>query len=73
MEVVTDDVDDVRDKFPSDLTVGEGRSVILNILLEAQAVTWEKSIGYGMRKKFIESIIGVWFNKSQQGILSRYV
>jgi hypothetical protein len=72
VEVIADDQDDVRDKFPSDLTVGEGRSIMLNILLEAQAITWEKSIGYGMQKKFIESKIDVWFNKSQQGILSRY-
>jgi hypothetical protein len=37
--VISDDVDDVHDKFPSDLTVGEGQSIMLNILLEAQAVT----------------------------------
>ncbi len=58
VEVITDDVDNVRDKFPSELTVGEGRSIMLNSLVEAQAATWEKLIGYGMWNMVQQTSIG---------------
>jgi hypothetical protein len=51
IEAIIDDVDDVHDKFPSGLTIGDGQSVVLNTLLEAKAPTREKPIGYGMHKK----------------------
>lgn len=51
VEAIIDDVDDVHDKFPSGLTIGDGQSVVLNTLLEAKAPTQEKPIGYGMHKK----------------------
>jgi hypothetical protein len=43
IEVITGNGDDFHDKFPSDLTVGEGQPTMLHILLEAQAVCGSKN------------------------------
>ncbi len=59
------------DKFPSDLIIVDGKSEILNTLLEAKDPTREKSIGYGMQKK--ESRIEMLVSKPQRGILCTYV
>jgi hypothetical protein len=44
VDIINDGSDDVHDKFLFKLTVEKGLSIMLNILLDTQAVPWEKSI-----------------------------